>query len=92
MCSKDVHPLIIVFCFRTRLLEKELSEVCGSPGEVANNPYLGHRLSFKHGAPDDWHFDSEPRKQTGPREGKRDFEIIPLLYPNCFGLQGPQPK
>jgi len=39
--------------------DQELSEVCGSPGEVANNPYLGHRLSFKHGAPDDWHFDSD---------------------------------
>ncbi|CAE7367529.1 unnamed protein product, partial [Symbiodinium sp. CCMP2456] len=38
--------------------EQEFSEVCGSPGEVSNDPERGHHLSFKHGAPDDYYFDS----------------------------------
>ncbi|CAE6922516.1 unnamed protein product [Symbiodinium natans] len=37
----------------------EYSAVCGSPQEVANDPSLGHLLSFKHGGTDDVYFDQE---------------------------------
>lgn len=37
----------------------EYSAVCGSPQEVANDPDMGHLLSFKHGGSDDIYFDQE---------------------------------
>ena len=42
-------------------IAQELSEVCGSPGEVANNPQIGHHFAFDHGVPDkhDWWLDTE---------------------------------
>eukprot|EP00930_Biecheleria_cincta_P023533 TRINITY_DN16991_c0_g1_i1.p1 TRINITY_DN16991_c0_g1~~TRINITY_DN16991_c0_g1_i1.p1 ORF type:complete len:2142 (-),score=336.15 TRINITY_DN16991_c0_g1_i1:205-6630(-) len=38
--------------------EVQQSMVCGSPGEVANNPSRGHQLSLLHGGDYDWRFDA----------------------------------
>ena len=33
--------------------------VCGSPGEIENDPSLGHQLSWRHQGEYDWHFDMD---------------------------------
>ena len=53
-----------------------LSVVCGSPGEVPNDPSLGHQLSFKHGGWDDWHFDSDPWRFKSCLQDITDFIIF----------------
>ena len=43
----------------------EFSTVCGSPGEVANDAFLGHQLSITHGGEYDWHFDTDYLSRWG---------------------------
>ena len=44
---------------------QEFSTVCGSPGEVANDAFLGHQLSITHGGDYDWHFDMDYHSRWG---------------------------
>ncbi|CAK9019081.1 unnamed protein product [Durusdinium trenchii] len=47
---------------------KEYSIVCGSPGEVANNAFLGHQLPARHRGEYDWHFDMDYFSRWGSAE------------------------
>lgn len=43
----------------------EYSIVCGSPGEIPNDPILGHQLAMRHQGGQDWHHDVEYHSRWG---------------------------
>jgi len=59
----------------------EVSLVCGSPGEVANDPEKGHQLSITHGGEYDWHFDMDYLSRWGTdRLAKTAVWTMKALY------------
>lgn len=61
----------------------EFSTVCGSPGEVANDAFLGHQLSITHGGEYDWHFDMDYLSRWGTQQLARSAVwTMQALYAN----------
>ena len=57
--------------------------MCGSPGEVANEPLHGHQLSITHGGEYDWHFDMDYLSRWGTdRLAKTAVWTMQALYGN----------
>lgn len=62
-------------------IQGEVSLVCGSPGEVANDPEKGHQLSITHGGDYDWHFDMDYLSRWGTdRLAKTAVWTMKALY------------
>jgi len=63
--------------------DTEFSTVCGSPGEVANDAFLGHQLSITHGGEYDWHFDMDYLSRWGTDQLARSAVwTMQALYAN----------